>query len=135
MPVYLGLPSGPINIPEDCKTPLGFFRLLFDDFILETSVTSTNGFGTMKSGDDWEPINVVLLLHFFACLLYMGLYSAPSTREHFATKPSWAGSKFCKSMLSGRRFHSIWAHLHWINTLALSPLERENLKRTKLALM
>jgi len=105
-PAFLGDESGPINIPEDSTTPLDFFRLFFDDEIMVTFVTATNEFGSFSSGpasDDFPPVTVEELLKFFGCLLYMGVYTAPSTREHFATKPSWAGSKFCKKSFSGRR--------------------------------
>ena len=78
IPRFGGRKTGPINIP-DCKTELDFFRLFWDDEILNTFVTSTNA--TIKSSNNptATPVTVIDLFKLIACIIFMSIVSIPSS--------------------------------------------------------
>lgn len=78
MPPFEGPPSGPINIPEDCKRPIDYFRLFMDDEIMTTFVVNTNSFIVNKHGESKTKTTITELFSLFACFLYMGIVCMPS---------------------------------------------------------
>lgn len=119
LPKFTGPPPGPINIPEGCTTPLGFFKLLFSDGIMDTFVNSTNAFAESSKEKYWQPLTPTILIIFFACILFMGANRKPYIRQHWSND-SMFESNFLKETMSRNLFLRIMRCIHWENTHILS---------------
>jgi hypothetical protein len=126
IPTFLGPRSGPRNIPAGCESELDYFRLFFDDEIMDTFVTNTNTFSDSQTVKMRETTKDELF-KLLACIMYMGICSKPRMRHHF-DRTFFGGSPFCMRAFKGQRFEMLLSRLHWLNTSVLSEAEKARMR-------
>lgn len=103
----------PPTIPQEVKTPTEYFRLYFDEDVLDFILEQTNIYGMQRDG---KPLNATKeeILSFFGIMIYMGICSLPNMEDYWALKtrvPQVADA------LSLKRFQKLRSRLHFHDNL------------------
>ena len=80
-------PPGPKNIPPNFENELDFFRLFWDDYIINTFVTNTKTSIKTSKQPTAKPANKFELFKFIAYIIFMGIVSMPTMKDPFFKKP------------------------------------------------
>jgi hypothetical protein len=94
-------------------TPAQYFRLFFDDHVLETFVMQTNACAERKSVARWKTLTVAEFLKFIGVLILIGLKRVPVIRSLWEK-----GIYYCavvNETISRNRFEAILSCLQWID--------------------
>jgi hypothetical protein len=65
------------------------FNLFFTPTILNRMVTSTNSYTARNHNKPWSPLCLVELYVFIGCLIYIGIYQLPDTRDYWHSQPDY----------------------------------------------
>jgi len=108
IPVQQGRPCLPSN---QHYNPLQLFLLFFDWDLIEDICNQTNSFAERTKSDtsSWRPVTKIELLHYFGCLIRIGLYSQQNQR--YLYNP--AGGCLSGCPLSKNRFEQITKYIHF----------------------
>ncbi len=119
------------NIPPECKTPLQFFLLFFDDEVMEKFVSCTNKYARKKDSN-WIDTDASQLLALFAVLMYMGLVHQPTMRSYWTMKDEFQRDMFNRVIVSEAftrdRFERLLSSLHYIDVSEMDEEQREREK-------
>lgn len=125
-------PGRPINIPENCKDPLHFFRLFFTDTVMDDFVRATNSYGREKC-PGFTPTNVAELNTLFAMILLMGLVRQPEMTSYWRKENKFLSDLYGRSIvsthMSRNRFQQLIAYLHHLDLGNKTPSQRLEMKR------
>lgn len=97
------------TVPEELKTPAEYFKIFFDEPIVDYIVEQTNLYSTQCDG---KSMNVTSqeIYSFFSVLIFMGVSSLPAIEDYWATRtriPQVA------EPLSYKRFQKIRSKIHF----------------------
>jgi Transposase IS4 len=111
-PMQIPERKGRANLPQNKHyNPLQLFLLFFDWDELQNICNQTNSFAqrTKSSTSSWRDINQIELLHYFGCLIKLGLYNLPNRKyawnEH--------GGCLAGAPISKGRFEQITKNIHF----------------------
>ena len=114
---------GPI-VPPGVDTELDYFKLFWDDEILNKFVDSTNAYANAKKIEFWRNIDIFAIYKFFAVIFYMGICQLPS-RDTYWKKDGKYNSGYVSQIMTNRQFNRILEAFHFEKTHEVSDEERK----------
>ena len=117
----------PRNIPQDCITPVGYFKLFFTALVIGNIVTCTNLYGAWKHGNKWKAVTPTTIYHFIAIIMYMGLVWQPQMDSYWQKSAEHAdifGSPWVQNIMGRDRFKGIFSCLHFIDVTEMTKDQR-----------
>lgn len=126
-----GLKPGAKNIPVGIEnSPYGYWRLLWDDTVIEEFCLATCAYAS-SSGKPIDEITSDEMVKYFGIIMFMGVVKLPNRRMYFAKATDKFATNFVKTLMSYKRFEEITRNLHIMNTLAQNLSQTEVIKRNR----
>lgn len=104
--------------------PDGYFKLFFDEDVIDLIVTQTNIYAEQKRSRNWEPVDSAEVKAFIAMLILMGIHPLPAIDLY------WSSDQFFRvdeiaSVMTIKRFKKVLENMH-LNDNAKMPRRGDN---------
>ncbi|XP_067121649.1 piggyBac transposable element-derived protein 4-like [Centruroides vittatus] len=130
---FTGTPGCRFSTTEVIE-PLDYFKLFFDNELVNHITTETNRYALTKpqtSRSQWDTVSIQEMYMFFCVVILQGIIHKPDERMYWTTNETLSTPSF-RRLMSRNRFLAIKQNLHFTDNQNYNPRTHPNPKLNKI---